>query len=112
MSYLEYIENPFKACSDEWADRSLINSLIWTTSLEIESKNETIKLHERQIQSDKDKGFYPNPMYTDIEEWIKEYKREVRIMIHQLKVLKADGRTDKDKLELYWTLNHENVQHA
>lgn len=70
MSYLEYIENPFKACSDEWADRSLINSLIWTTSLEIESKNETIKLHERQIQS------------------------------------------DKDKLELYWTLNHEIVQHA
>jgi hypothetical protein len=99
-------ENNFKVCSDEWSDRSLINSLIWCMSLELEQTEDTIKDDTEYIIKDIDDGYYPNLRCEHVLEHIDRCRKRVAKLKAELKVLTTEGVSDKEKLEKYWVLHN------
>lgn len=99
-------ENNFKVCSDEWSDRSLINSLIWCMSLELEQTEDTIKDDTEYIIKDIDNGYYPNLRCEHVLKHIDRCRKRVAKLKAELKVLTTEGVSDKEKLEKYWVLHN------
>jgi hypothetical protein len=104
----EYFDNPFKVCSDEWCDRSYINSVIYCSTSRIEHIEDTIKDYTAYIQKDIDRGFYPNLRCNHVQKWIEDYKKEVRQLKYELSVLKREGFSDKEKIRSYQLLHKHN----
>lgn len=103
--YPEY-ENPFKMSSDEWDDRSFINSLIHNIKIGIELCKDTIKDDEEYIKKDIERGFYPNITCEHVKRNIDERVNKLVNLKDELRILTNDSLTDKEKLERYWTLRN------
>lgn len=100
--------NPFKVGSDEWCDRSFINSKIITINFEIERNENTIKDYMEYINRDIEKGCFPNPRSEYIQEDIISYRKEVAKLKAELNVLTAEG-PDKEKIERYWAIHNRGL---
>ena len=101
--------NPFKVCSDEWCDRSFINSKIITINFEIEQMEVSIKDYMEYINRDIEKGCFPNPRSKYVQEDIISYRKEVAKLKAELNVLTAEGRSDKEKIERYWAIHNRGL---
>jgi len=100
-----YFKNPFKVCSDEWADRSLINSIIWTSTSRLDRIKEDMDDYDVEIQRDKEVGSYPNLRCDHMEKEIEKRTNELFRIKHELSILKMESVEDKRKLELYWKVH-------
>ena len=100
--------NPFKVCTEEWCDRSFINSHIININFEIERNENKIKDYMEYINRDIEKGCFPNPRSKYVQEYINRYRKQVDKLKAELNVLTA-GRSDKEKIERYWAIHNRGL---
>ena len=93
-------------CTEEWCDRSFINSHIININFEIERYENTIKDYMEYINRDIEKGCFPNPRSKYVQENINRYRKQVAKLKAELNVLTAEG-PDKEKIERYWAIIKE-----
>jgi uncharacterized protein YlxW (UPF0749 family) len=94
-----HFENPFAVSSDEWSDRSLINSFIHNLEIEIILTEDRIKDYTKELENELGKSCHSEILINSLQKYINKNKRDIAKLKKELSVLKTEGMTDKDKLE-------------
>ncbi len=106
MSELFTFPNPYKVCSDEWADRSLINSVIYCSESRLESLKEYIDDDYAEIEKYKELGYYPNPRCELIDVELGRKVDELFRIKEEINILKKDDIEDRLKLRMFWEIRN------
>gem|GEM_PF-4827656 len=94
-----HFENPFVVSSDEWSDRSLVNSFIHNIEIEIILTEDTIKDYTYELETELNRECNSEILINSLQKYINRYKKEVARLKNELSILKTEGITDKERLE-------------